>query len=74
MTRVKRSSIIATGFLLLALVGQALAEAHVYFNVKSGIYHSYSCSWASRCTRNCVDMSLSEAKKQGRACHYCGGH
>jgi hypothetical protein len=44
------------------------------FNVQSKIYHQAACASARRCTKNCVVMKLSEARKRGgRACLICGG-
>lgn len=65
--------IIVSGLVLLAVAGLAIAETHVYFNTQRSIYHSYSCKWAKRCTLNCVDMPLSEAKQKGRPCKVCNG-
>jgi methylphosphotriester-DNA--protein-cysteine methyltransferase len=44
------------------------------YNVQSHIYHRESCTSARRCTKNCVTIKLSEAKKRGgRPCQICGG-
>jgi methylphosphotriester-DNA--protein-cysteine methyltransferase len=44
------------------------------FNVQSKIYHRASCSAARRCTKNCIIIKLSEAKKRGgRPCQICDG-
>jgi hypothetical protein len=46
----------------------------VTFNTKTGKYHCVTCSAAKRCTRNCVNVKLSEAKERGGvACKICGG-
>lgn len=46
----------------------------VYFNTNSKKFHSPSCVWAKRCTRNCIPVSRDEALKQGGvACKVCGG-
>jgi hypothetical protein len=52
----------------------AEADPEVVFNVQSRIYHDASCSAARRCTRNCMVIRLSEARKRGgRAIRNCGG-
>lgn len=45
----------------------------VAFNTSNGKYHCASCTWAQRCTRNCVNMSLAEARARGVPCKVCGG-
>ena len=52
----------------------APAEETVAFNTQSLKYHCKTCTWAIRCTVNCVDVKLSEAKRRGGvACKVCGG-
>lgn len=49
-------------------------EQQVVFNVKSLKYHSMTCKWAVKCTRNCIVISRSEAIKRGGVpCKICGG-
>lgn len=49
-------------------------EETVAFNTKTHKYHCLTCIWAQRCTRNCVNIPLSEAIAQGgRPCKVCGG-
>lgn len=46
----------------------------VAFNVKTLKYHCLTCTWAKRCTRNCVEVSRAVAiEKGGVACKICGG-
>jgi hypothetical protein len=45
----------------------------VAFNTSNGKYHCLSCQWAARCTRNCVNMPLAEARARGLPCKVCGG-
>jgi hypothetical protein len=53
---------------------QPPADPDAVFNVQSKIYHRPSCTSARRCTKNCIVIKLSEAKKRGgRACQTCGG-
>ncbi|MES1242919.1 MAG: hypothetical protein ABUT39_14990 [Acidobacteriota bacterium] len=62
--------------LLAVLVSGALAESEekVAFNVETKKYHCLSCHWALKCTRNCIEVSKSEAKRRGGvACKVCGG-
>ena len=49
------------------------SAAVAVFNRSSGKYHCPTCQWALRCTRNCVEMPLSEAKVRGIPCKVCGG-
>ena len=64
-----------TTSLLLCLLLPAIAPARtVVYNTKTGKYHAPSCPAAKRCTRNCVDMSLKDAKAAGGVpCKICGG-
>jgi hypothetical protein len=65
--------------LLLALglglqSAQAGKEEKVYLNVETKKYHCLTCKWALKCTRNCIEVSRSEAKQRGGiACKVCGG-
>lgn len=53
---------------------KAPADPDAVFNVQSKIYHRADCTSARRCTKKCVVIKLSEAKKRdGRACQVCGG-
>lgn len=46
----------------------------VVFNTNSRKYHCPDCSHARQCTRNCIPLSLREAKERGgKACGNCGG-
>jgi hypothetical protein len=50
------------------------SDPDAVFNVQSKIYHQAACASARRCTKNCVVIKLSEARKRGgRACLICGG-
>jgi len=62
--------------LLAVLVSGALAgsEEKVAFNVETKKYHCLSCQWAIKCTRNCIEVAKSEARRRGGiACKVCGG-
>lgn len=49
-------------------------EQTVFFNTKTLKYHALSCSYARRCTKNCISLSRSEAiRRGGVACKVCGG-
>lgn len=66
----------AAVLLLIALVSGAFAsgEEKVAFNVETKKYHCLTCRWAIACTENCVEVTLSEAKRRnGVACKVCGG-
>jgi len=46
----------------------------VSFNVSSHKYHCPSCRYALSCTKNCIDLRLSEARRRGGVpCGSCGG-
>lgn len=66
-------------FFLLVLLGIALPvlaadSPIVVLNVKRMIYHSLSCQWAHRCTKNCIKTTKQEAIGHGaRPCKVCGG-
>jgi hypothetical protein len=53
---------------------QAVQSEAVSFNTKTHKYHKPSCTWAKRCTRNCVSVPKSEAESRGGVpCKVCGG-
>lgn len=52
----------------------ANANDRVYFNVNTLKYHGASCTWAKRCTKNCVWMKRSDAEQRGVPCKVCGGN
>jgi hypothetical protein len=50
------------------------AEEFVAFNRKSLKYHCLECTWAKKCTVNCVKITRSEAIRRGGVpCKVCGG-
>jgi hypothetical protein len=52
----------------------AAADEKVVFNTKSLKYHCATCTWAKRCTRNCITTTLADAKARGGVpCKVCGG-
>lgn len=53
--------------------GASRSEEIVSFNTSSAKYHCRTCQWALRCTRNCVNIPLSEARARGVPCRVCGG-
>ena len=66
------------GFCLLVLLffsaAAAKKEETVAFNVESLKYHCLTCSSARACTKNCIEIPLSEAEKRGGVpCKRCGG-
>ena len=49
-------------------------EQAVAFNTKTYKYHKLSCTWAKKCTRNCIIIPKSQAIKRGGVpCKVCGG-
>ena len=50
------------------------AEEKVAFNVETKKYHCLSCRWAIACTKNCIEITISEARRRGGVpCKVCGG-
>ena len=67
---------IAVLLLLLIVVSAvpSLPEEVVAFNVETHKYHCLDCRWAIACTKNCVNIPLSEAKRRGgMPCKVCRG-
>lgn len=59
--------------LVAGIIGNAYAYP-VAYNRNSHVYHRHSCEWAKKCTKNCVNIDSSEAKRAGgRPCKVCGG-
>ena len=59
---------------VLASTTVAADDKIVIFNTQTLKYHDPSCTWARRCTRNCVAIPLSEAQRRGgMPCKVCGG-
>ena len=59
--------------ILFALPTNAFAY-DVMFNTKSLIYHTPSCEWARKCTKNCVRIDHTDAQRRGGVpCKVCGG-
>lgn len=49
-------------------------DENVSFNKSSLKYHCRTCTWAKKCTENCVTVTRAEAiKRGGVACKVCGG-
>ena len=73
----RRYVAIIVAALLLALTFSVVlsgAEEKVAFNVETKKYHCLSCRSAIACTKNCVEVSQSEAKRRGGIpCKNCGG-
>ncbi|MCL1889805.1 MAG: hypothetical protein FWF99_04800 [Desulfovibrionaceae bacterium] len=58
---------------LFALPSNAFAY-DVMFNTKSRIYHTPSCGWARKCTKNCIKIDHTQAQQRGGVpCKVCGG-
>lgn len=54
--------------------GKAKKSDLVMFNQSSKKYHCPTCEWARKCTRNCVEVTRSEAQSLGGvACKVCKG-
>ena len=70
----RRIGIALLCFLLLFAAADKQKEETVAFNTKSYKYHCLTCSSAKACTRNCIDVPISEAEKRGGVpCERCGG-
>jgi len=60
-------------FLNFMLMPVSFAEL-VMYNTQTKKFHSLSCSWARRCTVNCIKIERALAiKKGGIPCKVCGG-
>lgn len=60
-------------FLLLSAPVWAADNSTVVMNTKTYIYHSPSCKWAKKCTKNCIKTTKQKKQAQGaRACKVCG--
>lgn len=60
--------------LVIGAVSLAGDACVVSFNTKSLKYHSPTCEWALKCTRNCVTVPQSEAIAAGGVpCKVCKG-
>lgn len=70
MRMIVLSAILATS-LVLSFV--ARAEESVAFNTSNSKYHRLSCTWAKKCTVNCIVVPLREALSRGGIpCKVCG--
>lgn len=57
----------------LFLANGAFAET-VIFNVKTHKFHAIGCTYAIRCTKNCIKIDRKDAIKRGGVpCKACGG-
>ncbi len=71
---VQRATVVLLLVLAVLTAAPALPEEKVAFNVESHKYHCVDCRHAIACTKNCVIIPLSEAKKRGGIpCKVCGG-
>lgn len=51
-------------FLLLSAPVLAADNSAVVMNTKTYIYHSSTCKWAKRCTKNCIKTTKDKAKSK----------
>ena len=57
----------------VAAQGMPSADPEVVFNKQTLIFHRASCKSTQGCTKDCVVLKLSEARKRGgRPCKECG--
>jgi len=50
------------------------SDETVTFNTKTLKFHCSACTWAKKCTSNCIQIQKSEALRRGGvACKICGG-
>jgi hypothetical protein len=75
LSRARASRVIAALVFVVLLVPTLLgAEENVAFNVESRKFHCLSCRHAIACTKNCIEIALSEAKRRGGVpCKVCRG-
>ncbi len=58
---------------LCVMLPACYAETVVY-NVKTHKYHKPGCTWAIKCTVNCIKLEKKEAVSRGGVpCKVCGG-
>lgn len=57
----------------ICLSSKAIAY-DVMYNTQTHKYHKLSCSWAKKCTKNCIKIKKEHAKQKGGVpCKVCGG-
>jgi hypothetical protein len=50
-------------------------DQQVFFNTSSKKYHCATCTWAKRCTTNCITTTLADAKARvGSPARFAAGH
>lgn len=60
--------------LLCMFICESVLAYSVAYNKKSHVYHDHSCEWAVKCTKNCITIDSTEARRRGgRPCKVCGG-
>lgn len=60
--------------MMVFILSSVSAECIVFFNTQSLKYHNFNCKWALKCTKNCIDIEVSKAKKAGGIpCEVCKG-
>lgn len=65
---------ILISLMLSLILSSACFAETVVFNTKSHKYHKPSCSYAIKCTVNCINIEKQQAKaKGGVPCKVCGG-
>lgn len=73
LRRASMALVLLSVVLALSLAAGAEDET-VAFNVESKKYHCLKCRWAIACTKNCIEIPRSEAKRRkGVACKVCWG-
>jgi hypothetical protein len=61
-------------FLLLSIFSIQTTACTVVFNTQTFKYHNPNCTWAIKCTKNCIEISKEKAKARGGvACKSCKG-
>ena len=76
--RLKKShllfAILVALFLTVPIHAEDKSSELVAFNVQTLKVHKLSCTWAKRCTKNCITIPRADAYKHGGvACKVCGG-
>ena len=58
----------------LLYFGNSAFAYDVIFNTKTYKYHTIGCTWARKCTANCIKIDHKEAQRGGGVpCKVCGG-
>lgn len=59
---------------ILILANTPVLADTVVYNTQTHKYHTPSCQWAKKCTKNCIKIDRQKAiRNGGKPCKVCGG-